>query len=72
MKKSKKLSFKQAVHFMSIGYKVKRKTWLKSDYIYMDSDFTTYCTIYCDGGFAYITYLKNADFKANDWEVVDV
>lgn len=65
--KTKNLNFKQAVELMYMGRKVKRKKWSKYDYIFI-TDFT----IYCDGGFAYITYLKNADFKANDWEVVDI
>lgn len=67
MKKNKKLSFKQAVEYMFLEYKVKRKRWLKNDYIYMNNNI-----IYSDGGFEFITYLGNADFKANDWEVVDV
>lgn len=65
--KTKNLNFKQAVEYVFLGYKVKRKRWLKNDFIYMNNNI-----IYCDGEYEYITYLKNADFKANDWEVVDI
>jgi len=56
------MTFRQAVASMSQGNKVRRKTWLKDDYIYIEND-----VIYCDGGFSYITYFRSGDFKANDW-----
>ena len=56
------MNFREAVTKMALGKKVRRKTWLKDDYIYIENN-----VIYCDGGFSYLTYFRSADFKANDW-----
>lgn len=60
------MNFVDAVKKMKHGKRVKRKKWLKSDYIYIKDK-----KIFCDGEYAYQDMLNVGDFTANDWIVTE-
>lgn len=54
--------FLEAIMLMNKGYRVKRKRWLRDDFIYMKQE-----VLYCDGEFEYESYLSMKDYRATDW-----
>jgi len=56
------MPFLKALKLMLQGKKVRRKKWLKDDWISIDKK-----QLICDGGFEFTSYLKNKDIVANDW-----
>lgn len=54
--------FLEAIMLMNKGYKVKRKNWLRDDFIYIKKGI-----LYCDGEFSYINYLYMKDYNAKNW-----
>lgn len=48
------MKWNKAVLAMQAGYKIRRKSWLKHDFIYLNRG-----VLYCDGGYPYLGYLTN-------------
>jgi hypothetical protein len=60
---SKPLTWLEAVKYMKRGGKVRRKSWLPFDYLYLKDGL-----IYCDGGFPYLTVCKQPNrLKTGLW-----
>jgi hypothetical protein len=60
------MNFVNAVKKMKQGKRVKRKHWLKHDYLFIQES-----KILCDGGYEYQDKLKVGDFTATDWIVTE-
>lgn len=60
------MTFAEAVEVMKYGSKVQRKIWLEDDYLFIENG-----VLMCDGGFPFITYLKDKDFNAKDWRIYE-
>lgn len=54
--------FLEAIMLMNKGHRVKRKRWLKDDFIYMKRG-----VLYCDGEYPYLDYLTLKEYRAKDW-----
>lgn len=58
------MNFLNAIMMMQDGYKVRRKKWLKDDFIYLKEK-----TLLCDGEYPFLKMLDVSDYMAEDWIV---